>query len=277
MLTHAMVEIAALTQLPIANKLGTRGPIGEAGEVPTGSAFQLKIDHAPTAKLRAAKRVWRSFHPACAVSGGRITSRDFSFWSTRMIGAGIEVSWSVRAWKVDEASCSLQIRMGLSDERVNALRSIALGFVPSVNFLSFDVLAASSVMDGLEMPEYPLFDSNPQVEEFTHVIGDYSRRIDRIWNFVGGLSVPGFESLAIWALRNSGAGTTDSLYGGICAAFTYREWELAYELIEKLKSQWEERLRLEPRDLVFEVYENVRKDLERLQEAVRRPSGSASA
>lgn len=162
--------------------------------------------------------------------------------------------------------------MGLSDERVDALRSIALGFAPSVNFLSFDVLAASSMMDGLKMPEYPVFAPTPQAKEFTYVIEDYSRRIDRIWNFVGGLGVPGFESLAIWALRNSDAGTTDSLYGGICAAFTYKERELACELIEELKSQWEERVRLEPCDLVFEVYENVRKDLERLQGAVRRPN-----
>ena len=162
--------------------------------------------------------------------------------------------------------------MGLSDERVDALRYIGLGFYPSVDFLNFDVLDASSVMDGLEMPEYPLFDSNPQVEQFAQVIGDYSSRIDRIWNYVGGLSIPGFESLAIWALRNTDAGTTATMYGGICGAFAYGETELAYELIEKLISQWEERILQEPRHAIFEMYYTVRRDLERLQEAMRRPS-----
>jgi hypothetical protein len=233
----------------------------------------LKIHHAPRAKLRAAKRVWSSFHPACAVSGGRIARREFLFRSTRTLGAGVEVNWSVRAWNVDEASCSVDVQMGLSDERVDALRYIGLGFYPSVNFLSFDVLAASSVMDGLEMPEYPLFDSNPQVEQFAQVIGDYSSRIDRIWNYVGGLSIPGFESLAIWALRNADdVGTADTMYGCICGAFAYSERELAYELIEKLISQWEERILQEPRDAIFEMYYTVRRDLERLQEAMRRPS-----
>jgi hypothetical protein len=113
----------------------------------------LKIDHSPTPKLRAAKKVWRSFHPDCDVSGGRIYSEGLSFWSTRMLGPGVEVSWSVKVWKEDETSCSLQILMGLSDERVNVLRSIALGFAVSGRFLNFDVLAASSMINAQEMPD----------------------------------------------------------------------------------------------------------------------------
>jgi hypothetical protein len=129
--------------------------------------------------------------------------------------------------------------MGLSDERVNALRSAALGFAVSVRFLDFDVLAASSVMNAQEMPDDPLFDSNASVEEFSAVVGDYIRRIDHIWNFAGGFTLPGFEKLATWALRNEEAGTIHHLlYGGICAAFVYRESELANELIAELISQW---------------------------------------
>lgn len=224
-------------------------------------------------KLRAAKNVWRSFHPDCPVDGGRITSPGFSFWSKRMLGPGVEVSWSVKVWKIDEISCSLEIRMGLSDERVNALRSIALGFAVSVRFLDFDVLAASSVMNAQETPGEPLFDSNASVEEFAAAVGDYSRRIDHIWNFAGGFTLPGFERLAVWALRNADAETSHhTLYGGICAAFAYGDSELAHELIAELVSQWEERMRLEPRELVFKTYDKVRQDLERLQEAVRNPS-----
>lgn len=224
-------------------------------------------------KLRAAKNVWRSFHPDCRVDGGRITSGGFSFWSTRTLSDGVEVSWSVKVWKVDETSCLLQIQMGLSDERVNALRSIALGFAVSVGFLAFDVLAASSAMNGQEMPEYPFFGSNASIEEFAAVVGDYSRRIDHIWNFAGELTLPGFERLAIWALRTAEASAIHHpLYGGICAAFAYGESDLANELIAELVSQWEEQMRLEPRELVFKTYDKVRQDLERLQEAVRNPT-----
>jgi hypothetical protein len=190
-----------------------------------------------------------------------------------MLGPGVEVSWLVNVWKDDETSCSLQILMGLSDERVNALRSIALDFAVSGRFLDFDVLAASSVMNAQEMPDYPLFDSNASVEEFAAIVGDYSRRIDHIWNFAGGFTLPGFERLTVWALRNAGAETSHHLlYGGVCAAFAYGESELANGLIAELVSQWEERMRLEPSDLVFKIYNNVRQHLDRLQEAVRNPS-----
>jgi hypothetical protein len=232
----------------------------------------LKIDHPSAPKLRAAKNVWRSFHPDCTVDSGRITSGGFSFRSTRTLSAGVEVSWSVTVWKIDEISCSLQIRIGFSDERVNALRSIALGFAVSPPFLDFDVLAAYSVMSAQEMLGEPLFDSNASVEEFAAAVGDYSRRIDHIWNFAGGFTLQGFERLAVWALRNPDVEALYwPLYGGICAAFAYGESELARELIAELVSQWEERMRLEPSDLVFKIYGNVRQSLERLQEAIRNP------
>jgi hypothetical protein len=164
--------------------------------------------------------------------------------------------------------------MGLYDERVAALRSTAMKLdMTHVAFLDFDVLAAPAAMDGREMPDLPLFDSNAQVEEFAAVVEDYSRRIDRIWNFVGGISVGGLERLAIWTIRNRDrAGTLWHHIGAICPAFVYGERELAHELIAELRSQWEERVQLEPRDVIFEVYDGVRQDLERLQEAVRKPT-----
>jgi hypothetical protein len=218
-----------------------------------------------------AKRLWRSFQPGSSVRGGRITCGDFTFLSERTLGDGVKVDWDVRAWKVDDVSCSLRVRMGLYDGRVNALRSIAMGFDMSrVGFLDFDVLAASSVMDGQEMPDPPVFDSEVQVEEFAPIVEGYSRRIDRIWDFVGGVSVQGLESLAIWAMRNRDlAGTMSTTMGDICAAFVYGERPLAYELIAELRSQWERRVQQEPRQAVFEVYDAVRLDIERLQDAVR--------
>jgi hypothetical protein len=143
----------------------------------------------------------------------------------------------------------------------------------STGFLDFDVLAASSLMNGQKIPDYPCFDSKAPVEQFARIVEDYSNRIDHIWNFVGGLDVRGLENLAIWALLNADAGTVWFItYGGICAAFTYGGRELAHELIAEFMSQGEERVRQEPHDVIFETYYRVRQDLERLQEAVRRPS-----
>jgi hypothetical protein len=230
----------------------------------------LKVDGAPRAKLRMAKTLWRSFQPESSLSGGRITGGDFSFLSERTLGDGVKVDWSVRAWKVDDVGCSLQVRMGLYDGRVSALRSIAVGFNMRSGFLDFDVLATSSVMDGQEMPDPPVFDSEVQAEEFAPIVEGYSRRIDRIWDFVGGVSVQGLESLAIWAIRNRDrAGTMSNTMGDICAAFVYGERQLAYELIAALRSRWERRVQQEPRQAVFEVYDAVRLDIERLQDAVR--------
>ena len=231
----------------------------------------MKVVGAPRAKLRTAKRLWRSFQPGASVRGGRITCGDFTFFSERTLGDGVKVAWFVRAWTVVDVRCSLQVRMGVYEGRVNDLRSIAKGFYMSrVAFLDFDVLAASSVMDGQDGPDQPVFDSEVQAEEFARIVEGYSRRMDRIWDFVGGVSVQGLENLAIWAMRNRDrAYTMSTTMGDICAAFAYGERQLAYELIAELRSQWERRVQQEPRQAVFEVYEAVRLDIERLQDAVR--------
>ena len=214
-----------------------------------GAPCNMKIAHSPTSKLRTARKLWCSFNPECSVGGGRITSESLSFESVHTLGAGVVASWSVRASKVDDENCSLQVRMGLYDERVNALRSTAMGFdnsvdfeVPTVvsltegqaDFLDFDVFTVSSMMEGQETHDYPLLESNVEAEQVAHVVAEYRRRIERIWNFVGGPSVQSLERLAIWVLRNSDVSTSRTLLGGICGAFAYGEKELAHELIAQL-------------------------------------------
>jgi len=80
-------------------------------------------------------------------------------------------------------------------------------------------------MDREETPEFPLMQSDVGGEQLAHIFDEYSRRIERIGNFVGTPGVQSVERLAIWVLRNSHAGHT--LLGGICSAFTYGEKELA--------------------------------------------------
>lgn len=241
-----------------------------------------------TSKLRVATKLWRIFNPECSVRRGRITHDDLSFESVHTLGAGVAASWSIRAFKIDDESCSLQVRMGLYDERVNALRSIAMGLDPSLDldaptvfsltegqadFLDFDVWTVSSMMDGGETPDDPALKSNVEVEQLAYVIREYSRRIERVWNFVGGRSIQSLEKLTIWVLRNSDVvGRGHTQLGGICGAFAYGEKELAYELVAQLMSEWEELRRLAPTDGVLAVYDHIRGQVERLQEAVRRPN-----
>jgi hypothetical protein len=254
-------------------------------EIANGSTSALKIAHSPISKLRAATKLWCSFNPESFVIDSRITSESLSFESVHTLGAGIAAGWSVGAWKGDDETCSLQVRMKLYDERVNALRSVALGLdssadsdVPTVfsltdqkaDFLDFDVWAISSMMDGQETHDPPLLESNVQSEQVARVVGEYNRRIERIWNFAGGPSVQGLEGLAIWVLRNSDLGSLwHTLLGGICGAFTYGEKELAHELIAQLMSEWEERRRL-PSDRMSDVYDYVCRQIERIQKAVTR-------
>jgi hypothetical protein len=241
-----------------------------------------------TSKLRVATKLWRSFNPECSVGRGRITRDDLSFESVHALGGGVAASWSVRAFKVDADNCSLQVRMGLYDERVNALRTTAMGLdtsnnfnVPTVvsltegqpDFLDFDVLTVCSMMEGQETHGYPQLGPNLEADQVAKIVGEYRRRIEHIWNFVGGPSVQSLERLAIWVLRNSdGQSMGHTLLGGICGAFTYGEKELAHELIAQLMSEWEDIRRLAPTDRFLEVYDHVRRQVERLQEAVTRPN-----
>ena len=253
-----------------------------------GAPCDLKIAPLSTSKLRAATKLWRSFNQECFISRGRISSNNLSFDSVHTLDAGVAAGWSVSAFRVDDERCSLQVRMRLYDERVNALRSTALGFdtsidsdvVPTVlslsdwkaDFLDFDVWVVSSMMDEEETHDRPLLESNVQSTQVARVVGDYHRRIERIWNFVGGPSVQGLERLAIWVLRNSDVGSIwHTLLGGICGAFAYGEKELAHELIAQLMSEWEE-CRWLPSDRISDVYDHVCRQIERLQEAVKRPN-----
>jgi hypothetical protein len=275
------LESYALRPRPKESAVGAREPVAD------WSTTEFKMVHLSASKLRVATKLWRSFNPESSVSRGRITRDNLSFESVHTLGAGIAASWSVTASKVDDESCSLQVRMGLYDERVNGLRSVALGLdtstdsdAPTVfsltdgqpDFLDFDVWAVSSMMDAQETHDYPLLESNVQSEQVTRVVGEYRRRIERIWNFVGGPSVQGLERLAIWVLRNSDVGSIwHTLLGGICGAFAYGEKELAQELIAQLMSEWEEFRRL-PSDRVLDVYDHVCRQVERLREAMTKPN-----
>jgi len=68
-----------------------------------------------------------------------------SFEAVHALGAGVAASWLVTASKVDDECCSLRVRMGPYDERVNALRTIAMGFDTSTEF---DAPTIASLTEG---------------------------------------------------------------------------------------------------------------------------------
>jgi hypothetical protein len=233
-----------------------------------------KMDRRPSLKLRAAMAVWQSFQPESIIDGGRLTRGDFSFLSWRTVGLGAKTHCYVRVWRVDDARCAMTVHMALYDERVGTLESTAVARdVTDLAMLDFGVRAASSLIDGEVPPDLPMMESKHSIEGFAKLVEDYSRRIDRIWQSVGGCSVEGLERLAIWALRNrEQAGAGRHGLGPACAAFLYGERELAHELLDELRSVWETRLREAPDQHVFDMYERVCVEIERLLEAVKPPT-----
>ena len=214
--------------------------------------------------------VWRSFHPRSTMCGGRIGTETLTFSAEQSLVAGTKVEWFVNGYAADHASCSLAVDMALYDERVSALQSIAEGGQSSLAFLSFDVLTASCLMDEEKIAEPPCVGSNASVAALAPVVDDFSRRVERIWNFVGGCNAAGLERLAQWALKNRArVHPFRPGFGLICAAFVYGEPELAHALVAEYKEIWEEHVRSERRDLALEIYANIRVCLDRLLEAVK--------
>src|SRR5262245_6903429 len=152
------------------------GPLGSEGKGRTSrpaaaiqnrSATNLKMDRRAYLKLQLAKAVWRSFHPESILSVGRIRRETFTFSSERLLSAGIKVDYSATGFAVDDPSCAVTVRMDLYDERVGALRSLAVGYDETdLWFLSFDVTAASSAMEGKQIPDPPLMGFKASVEDF---------------------------------------------------------------------------------------------------------------
>jgi hypothetical protein len=229
----------------------------------------MKINRKAYQKLRAAKAVWRTIRPDSILSSGRIRENTLTFREEQPVAAGVKATYFVTAYAEDHAACSLTVSMYLYDEQVNALRAIAEGSDQSgLPCVTFDVLTASSAMDGKDGLEPPLIDLEPSAADFAALVDDLSKRVDRIWQFVGGCNAQGVEKLAIWALRNrERAGTFLGGLGEISAAFVYGDPELGHELLEHFRSDWEERLRSDPRDVVLQIYSNVRVCLDRLVKA----------
>jgi hypothetical protein len=120
-------------------------------------------------------------------------------------------------------------------------------------FLDFDVLAASSLMDGKSAPPPPLVSIEASDAEIASHLADYCLRMDRIWTPFGGASVDNLPALAIWMIRNRNAdGAGDADLSMACAAYVYGETELGLELLTEYERELKRRMQMKPSEYVEE-------------------------
>jgi hypothetical protein len=150
----------------------------------------MRLNRNPLAKLQAARAAWQSFHPRSVISHECHTRNEFDFLSTRTVGVGAKSVCYVRVVKFDDSRCAMIVQMRLQDKRVATLLSKVMAYdMMNSSVCVLDVMPASSVIKGEEPPGLTMINSNCSVQEFSRFVEDYSRRIDCIWQSVGGCSV----------------------------------------------------------------------------------------
>jgi hypothetical protein len=205
-------------------------------------------------KLNVAKRLWRNMRPNESQGSGRVTRTDFSFNSTRTLGANMNFSEWISGWQMDDDSWSLRVRGRLYDTRVSTMRSHAVGRdMSGFGFLDFDVLAASSLMDGQSAPPSPLVSIEASEAEVARHLADFCLRADRIWAPFGGISADTLPTLALWMIRNRNAnGAGDADLSMVCAAHVYGETELGLDLLTEYETELKRRMQMERSEYIEE-------------------------
>jgi len=135
------------------------------------------------------------------------------------------------------------------------MESDVVGYdVSGVYVLDFDVLAASSLMDGQSALDPPLVSIEASDAEVASHLADYCLRTDRIWAFFGGASIDNFPRLAIWMIQNRHAvGAFDASVSMVCAAYVYGETELSLDLLTEYEMKWKRNMRMAPGIDLFDL------------------------
>jgi hypothetical protein len=196
------------------------------------------------AKLGATRKLWREMRPNERQRGAYAGRKDFSFESIRALAANIDFAERVNAWQMGDDSWSIRVRGEIYDIRVSTVNSQLVGRdVTGLYMLDFDVLAASSLMDGQAVPYSPLIGIQASNAEVASHLADYCLRMDRIWAFFGGASIDNLPTLAIWMIQNRQAvGASDASVSMVCAAFVYGEKALSLDLLAEYERGWKRRM-----------------------------------
>jgi hypothetical protein len=196
------------------------------------------------AKLGATRKLWREMRPNERQRSGYEGRKGFSFESIRALAANIDFAERVNAWQMGDVSWSLRVRGEIYDIRVSTMESQLVGRdVTGLYMLDFDVLAASSLMDGQAVPNSPLIGIQASNAEVASHLADYCLRMDRIWAFFGGASIDNLPTLAIWMIQNRQAvGASDASVSMVCAASVYGEKALSLDLLLEYEKGWKRRM-----------------------------------
>jgi len=199
------------------------------------------------AKLGATRKFWRETWPNERQRGAYAGRKDFSFESIRTLAANTDFAERVDAWQMGDDSWSLRVRGEIYDLRVSTMKSQLVGYdVTGLYMLDFDVLAASSLMDGQAVPYSPLIGIQASNAEVASHLADYCLRMDRVWAFFGGASIDNLPALAIWMMQNRRAvGAGDADVSMVCVAYVYGETELSLDLLEEYERGWKRRMRFD--------------------------------
>ena len=113
--------------------------------------------------------------------------------------------------------------------------------------VNFEVLATYNALEGIggyNLPELPLDAHDYFVRQ---ELETYCRRIDRIWESVGGFKAENMVLLALWIIRHrhqTGADTASP--AKIATAIVFGEFALALELLSELEAEITAHLEVDP-------------------------------
>ncbi len=197
------------------------------------------------AKLDVTRKLWREMRPNELQRGARVTRTDFTFRSIRVLAPNIDLTEWIDAWQIGDDSWSIRVRGAIDDRRVSSMKSDVVGRdVTGLHVLDFDVLAASSLMNGQAVQNSPLIGIEASNAEVASHLADYCLRMDRIWAFFGGASIDNLPPLANWMMQNRKAvGAGDADVSMVCAAYVYGKTELSLELLAEYERGWKRRMR----------------------------------
>lgn len=214
-------------------------------------------------RLDVTKELWRRLRPNELLRDGWVNKSDFFFKSTRRLGSGVDFIQAISAWQLGEESWSIRVRGRILDKRVSTMRSQLVGYdVTGLYSLDFDLLAASSLMDGKPVPHSPCIGIEASNAEVASHLADYCLMMDRIWAFFGGASVENLRTLAVWMIQNRGAvGESDASVPMVCLAYVYGETELSLSLLAEIETELITRMRADPSDLFDEVERELGRDV----------------
>jgi hypothetical protein len=208
--------------------------------------------------------MWREIRPDFKVKRSTVTQSDMRFDAVLKPNPRCTFRLDIHGYQSSSEDWTLRLTAVLADERITALRGQLEGKPDQRNsgMVDFEVLATYNTLegiDGYDLPELPLDEHDSFVRQELEA---YCKRIDRIWESVGGCKPENVDALALWIIRHrhqTGASTASP--AKIATAIVFREFTLALELLSELESEIIDHLEVDPthevRQRGYAVYKEI--------------------